>query len=369
MADAPASLCVKWQGQEYAVHLSPDDTVSSVKHKLEQQTQVSAKRQKLLGLKTKDGKLAGDDAKVGDLAVKATTKIMMMGQREEAIAQTEAAALAAPEVQDDFDLRPEEEQALDVRDQPEVLEKLERRIRSVEVKVMNPPRPGKKCLVLDIDYTLFDLGSAAERPDELARPYLHEFLRDTYRYYDIIIWSATNMKWVEVKMRELGCLGSSEFKITCMLDHAAMVTVQTEKYGVFDCKPLGFIWAKFPEFYNADNTVMLDDLRRNYVMNKQNGLVIRPFKRAHMNRGKDKELLYLSHYLCLIGELPSLAELNHRKWEAYLSRHGARLVGGGGGDGSGGSDGGGGGGVGNGGVGGSGDGSGSGSGDGGGSGA
>jgi ubiquitin-like domain-containing CTD phosphatase 1 len=36
-----------------------------------------------LGLKTRDGKLAGDDALVGDLALKASTKIMMMGQREE----------------------------------------------------------------------------------------------------------------------------------------------------------------------------------------------------------------------------------------------------------------------------------------------
>jgi len=45
--------------------------------------QVSAKRQKLLGLKTKDGKLAGDDARVGDLAIKTSTKIMMMGQRDE----------------------------------------------------------------------------------------------------------------------------------------------------------------------------------------------------------------------------------------------------------------------------------------------
>ncbi|KIZ06716.1 ubiquitin-like domain containing CTD phosphatase 1 [Monoraphidium neglectum] len=347
----PASLCVKWQGQEYAVHLTPEDTVATVKHKLEQQTQVSAKRQKLLGLKTRDGKLAGDEAKVSDLAIKASTKVMMMGQREETIAAAEAEALAAPEVQDDFDLRPEEEQALDVKDQPEVLEKLQRRIRSVEVKVMNPPRDGKKCLVLDIDYTLFDLGSAAERPDELARPHLHEFLRDTYQFYDIIIWSATNMKWVEVKMRELGVLGNEQYKITAMLDHAAMVTVQTEKYGVFDCKPLGFIWAKFPDHYNAENTVMLDDLRqgracawRNFVMNKQQGLVIRPFKRAHMNRDKasllgDNELLHLSHYLCLVGPLPSLADLNHRKWESYLQKHAAGFGGsfssGGGGGGAG----------------------------------
>ena len=45
--------------------------------------QVSAKRQKLLGLKTRDGRMAGDDAKVADLALKASTKVMMMGQREE----------------------------------------------------------------------------------------------------------------------------------------------------------------------------------------------------------------------------------------------------------------------------------------------
>lgn len=51
------------------------------------------------------------------------------------------------------------------------------------------------------------------------------------------------------------------YKITCMLDHAAMVTVSMERYGVFDCKPLAFLWAKFPDFYNADNTIMFDDLR------------------------------------------------------------------------------------------------------------
>ena len=34
------------------------------------------------------------------------------------------------------------------------------------------------------------------------------------------------MKWVEVKMKELGVLGNADYKIAFMLDHAAMVTVQ-----------------------------------------------------------------------------------------------------------------------------------------------
>lgn len=30
--------------------------------------------------------------------------------------------------------------------------------------------------------------------------------------FDIIIWSATSMRWVEVKMKELGCLDHPAFK-------------------------------------------------------------------------------------------------------------------------------------------------------------
>ena len=40
-------------------------------------------------------------------------------------------------------------------------EKLQRRIATAQIKVLQPPRPGKKCLVLDIDYTIFDLNSTA----------------------------------------------------------------------------------------------------------------------------------------------------------------------------------------------------------------
>ena len=42
-------------------------------------------------------------------------------------------------------------------------------------------RPGKKLLVLDIDYTLFDHRSTAETGTELMRPYLHEFLTAAYQ--------------------------------------------------------------------------------------------------------------------------------------------------------------------------------------------
>lgn len=57
------------------------------------------------------------------------------------------------------------------------------------------------------------------------------------------------MKWVELKMEQLGVLSNPNYKITALLDHLAMITVQSESRGIFDCKPLGLIWAHFPEVY------------------------------------------------------------------------------------------------------------------------
>jgi ubiquitin-like domain-containing CTD phosphatase 1 len=83
-------------------------------------------------------------------------------------------------------------------------------------------------------------------------------------------------------------------------------------------KPLGVIWGKFPD-YSADNTIMLDDIRRNFLMNPQNGLKIKAFRQAHLNRCTDRELLKLAKYLRAIAPLESLALLNHRYWEKFLS--------------------------------------------------
>jgi ubiquitin-like domain-containing CTD phosphatase 1 len=71
------------------------------------------------------------------------------------------------------------------------------------------------------------------------------------------------------------------------------------------------------QYYNEKNTIMFDDLRRNFVMNPQNGLVIRPFREAPSHRDTDKELPKLTQYLLAIAELEDLSVLDHNKWESF----------------------------------------------------
>lgn len=63
---------------------------------------------------------------------------------------------------------------------------------------------------------------------------------------------------------------------------------------------------------------MFDDIRRNFIMNPKSGLKIRPFRQAHLNRDKDRELLHLSTYLKDIAQnCEDFDQLNHKKWEKY----------------------------------------------------
>jgi ubiquitin-like domain-containing CTD phosphatase 1 len=62
---------------------------------------------------------------------------------------------------------------------------------------------------------------------------------------------------------------------------------------------------------------MFDDLRRNFVMNPRNGLVIKPFRKAHANRDNDQELVKLTQYLLAIAELDDLSVPDHKNWEFF----------------------------------------------------
>jgi len=329
-------ISVRWSGASdpsvanVSLTVSDDANVRALRLALETATGVRPARQKLLNLRV-NGKPAKDEDALRD--VKPFPKaVMMMGQLEttyEGAKKAEAKAEElATEVEDDFEV--DMETALDASKNPAYLAKLEKRIDTVELKVLNQPRENTKCLVLDIDYTLFDHRTTAERPEEIMRPFLHEFLTRAYNCetgpYDIVIWSATSMKWIELKMTELGVLSDSQpYKICALIDSKSMVTVETAKYGVFNCKPLGYLWAqKFSserQRFGPHNTLMFDDLSRNFIMNPQQGLKIRPFRNAHTSRSTDRELLRLALYLEAIASLDDFSKLNHKRWESFLQKY------------------------------------------------
>lgn len=310
-------MILKWNGKEYELESSEGDTVSDLKKLIENLTEVKCERQKLLNLKHK-GKTPEDDCTLGQLKLKPNFKLMMMGSLEEDIAEANTAPTNLPDVVNDLDI---EEEEVAIENQEVYLAKVEKRIKDYKINMLSELRPDKKLLVLDIDYTLFDHRTTAQSGAELMRPFLHEFLSAAYEYYDIVIWSATGMKWIEEKMKLLGVTTHPSYKIAFYLDSSAMISVHIPKYGVVDVKPLGVIWGKFEQF-SSKNTIMFDDIRRNFIMNPKNGLRIRPFREAHLNREKDKELLYLSKYLKDLAEnCNDFTTVNHKHWEKYKPKN------------------------------------------------
>ncbi len=61
-------------------------------------------------------------------------------------------------------------------------------MKNYKLEILNPPREGKRLLILDVDYTIYDHKSSADRIEELMRPFLPEFLARVYPFYDIVIW-------------------------------------------------------------------------------------------------------------------------------------------------------------------------------------
>ena len=188
--------------------------------------------------------------------LKAGAKIMMMGSVERAIQDVNENPTDLPTVINDFD--EDTERKISVEHREEYLAKVANRVQKYQVDVINDLREDKKLLVLDIDYTLFDHKTPAETGAELMRPHLHEFLTSAYKVvhpsvfravdvsklsqhfsiqdFDIVIWSATSMKWIEEKMKLLGCDRHPGYKLAFYLDSRAMISIHSEKYGVVEVR-------------------------------------------------------------------------------------------------------------------------------------
>ncbi|CAH8566756.1 unnamed protein product [Heterobilharzia americana] len=283
---------------------------------------------------------------------------MLIGSTQEEIFQVNSAK-DCPDVVDDFDYKEED---IDLCHAPENIEKVEKRCKAYRPRKLAEFRDGKKLLVLDIDYTIFDHLTPAESAHHLARPYLTEFLTRAYVHYDIAIWSATSMTWILAKLGQLGIIpmsvartfqhrnhqvGGSDstvsnllpsenlnsadnhsgrsFQIALILDSSDMISVEFTEHGIKEVKPLAVIWKNHPH-WGPHNTIMFDDVRRNFIMNPQSGLRIRSYRDAHTNCSHDRELLHLIEYLELIAlKENDFNKLNHNSWERYLHKHRKQL--------------------------------------------
>jgi ubiquitin-like domain-containing CTD phosphatase 1 len=160
--DIFVEISVKWNGSDYTAKLLPTNTVGDLKSELFKMTNVMPERQKLLGLKTNSSQALTNDTLIDELKYKPGTKIMMMGTIEEKIEIVNTKPDNLPEVIDDFDIDKNVED-VHLQHREENLAKISKRVREYKINILNEPRPNKKLLVLDIDYTLFDHVSHAEK--------------------------------------------------------------------------------------------------------------------------------------------------------------------------------------------------------------
>lgn len=184
-------------------------TNGPVKLELEEHTGVLAKRQKIIGMMHK-GRMAADDMPLRE--VKLGKKLMLIGTVEKDII-VEPDPEDLPDVFNDLDFDYSGDTSGKSVRTADNLMLLSQRIATVEVTQINPVRaaPGKsKLIVFDLDHTLYDCGKESRRAagaaiELLRRPGADEMLSQLYDAgYEIVIWSATHWKWVEMKLTDLG---------------------------------------------------------------------------------------------------------------------------------------------------------------------
>ncbi|KAI9091471.1 HAD-like domain-containing protein [Phlyctochytrium arcticum] len=316
------ALTATWQGKKYPIDVPAHCTIGEVKLRLAETTQVLPERQKLIGFVK--GKLPGDDVVLSTLDLKPSHSFMMLGTVEHKIHQ-EPAVGELPEVVNDLDydfldyIPTDDRSKNDERNK----RKLKEYIDKTNITVFNPLRPGKKMLVLDLDYTLFDCKSTAGHISELARPGMHEMLTAVYPYYDICIWSQTSWKWLEMKVTELGILTHPAYRIAFVMDRSTMFSITSTTRRVdgkpvkHEVKALDIIWTKFGDRFGPHNTIHVDDVGRNFAMNPQSGLKISAFKNAPMTRATDRALYPLTRYLLQLSLVDNFGVLEHKYWKTF----------------------------------------------------
>ncbi|ETW86175.1 hypothetical protein HETIRDRAFT_43143 [Heterobasidion irregulare TC 32-1] len=318
-------LAFSWASKAFTLDVAESDRVFDLKAALFSLTNVPPERQKILGLVK--GKLPPDEERVGNLKLVSSKKFTLVGTPEGHEIKDPSQVEFLPDILNDLDVdfSMDPAAAIQYQNDQRNMRKIREATKRLNVNIIHPLREGKRLLVLDIDYTILDtkpLTSGALPPAECARPRLHEFLSAIYPYYDICIWSQTSWIWLETKLVELGMLGTDRpYKVSFVLDKTSMFTVFSTREGktyTHSVKALQIIWNRFPQF-NAQNTIHVDDLGRNFALNPKQGLKISAFKEAHTPQAMaDRELDKLARYMVHIADVDNFQALDHKDWKRVV---------------------------------------------------
>ncbi|GJQ09392.1 hypothetical protein GpartN1_g1183.t1 [Galdieria partita] len=310
-------LHVRWGKKSFSIEMSATATLWELKQDLLKRTNVLPDRQKLLGLTLRPNLLA-DTLTLQEVCNKTEQNLVLMGTSEEQLCQFYSYP-PVPEIVDD--MQQGESHGTEVVDIEKCLETLERNIKQLQIRLIHQLRPQKKLLVLDLDNTLMHNSYSTDIQDAI-RPGVHELLTAVYPFYDICIWSQTSWRWLEAKITEMGLLLCPRYAIAFVLDRLAMTCVTVRKKRELkkhSVKPLQVVWRKFPDHFSPCNSIHVDDLSRNFVLNPENGLKVSPYSNKDPN---DRELFLLANYLVLIAQKEAdFSKVNHKKWKRYERKH------------------------------------------------
>eukprot|EP00762_Andalucia_godoyi_P007863 ANDGO_01299.mRNA.1 Ubiquitin-like domain-containing CTD phosphatase len=329
---APYVITIKYNDRSIVLELSPSSTYREMQQRIYDLTRVHPDRQKLIGFCPGFVLPEDPDVAVSMLGISPSRTCVMVGSSDDPVhgGYPFNVFLSAPErklcVMEAEILRLPSSAQDYLRD-AEVLARLNHRIATTKLDYIHPPRPGYKLLVLDIDYTFYDMKSMGKGISLFKRPYTDEFLQWAYQYFDLMFWSQTTWNWIEAKLSDMKILSASNYHVCCALDRAAMFPVTSIHKGALkthEVKPLQVVWSiAGPENgYGPHNTLHIDDLSRNFALNATNGIKVRAYKNAPVMRADDKELIFLQRYLEKIRSSADFSKLDHNHWRRKVTEPG-----------------------------------------------
>lgn len=322
---------VKHNTTTHNITIDRHATVAMLKHQIELLSHVTPSTQKLIRSKLGNMRYT-DQTQLHELfhdhSANNTIKIMLIGQpaavHNHAKSFDSLQLLLNQSIFDDLDT-PDTQYDTNTSNSlltnKKIQNKLSSAVHELTINYINPSRPGKHLLVLDIDYTIYDMKSNGTDFNLLRRPYTDHMLATLYTQYDICFWSQTNWRYLEAKLTELGILTHTNYKILFVLDKSSMFRIESTRnnqpYKHY-VKPLHVIWAHCKQ-YNATNTLHIDDLSRNFALNIRNGIQCTPYKHCQLTHQNDNELLLITRYIQYITETCNdFSKLDHTRWKAQL---------------------------------------------------